>query len=96
MLVAVLTGAAVAFVGIIAFVGLVVPHVVRMVLGPSHRGLIVTSAFGGALLLVVADMLARLLVPGGELPIGLLTSLVGGPFFLFLLWQQRRRSGGWA
>jgi iron complex transport system permease protein len=96
VLVAVLTGAAVAFVGIIAFVGLVVPHIVRMLLGPSHRGLIVTSAFGGALLIVVADMLARLLVPGGELPIGLLTSLVGGPFFLFLLWQQRRRSGGWA
>jgi iron complex transport system permease protein len=96
VLVAVLTGAAVAFVGIIAFVGLIVPHIVRMVLGPSHRGLIVTSAFGGALLLVVADTLARVLVPGGELPIGLLTSLVGGPFFLFLLWQQRRRSGGWA
>jgi iron complex transport system permease protein len=96
VLVAVLTGAAVAFVGIIAFVGLIVPHIVRMVLGPSHRALIVTSAFGGALLLVVADLLARTLVPGAELPIGLLTSLVGGPFFLFLLWQQRRRSGGWA
>ena len=96
VLVAVLTGAAVAFVGIIAFVGLIVPHIVRMVLGPSHRALIVTSAFGGALLLVIADLLARTLVPGGELPIGLLTSLVGGPFFLALLWQQRRRSGGWA
>ena len=65
VLVAVLTGAAVAFVGIIAFVGLIVPHIVRMVLGPSHRALIVTSAFGGALLLVVADLLARTLVPGG-------------------------------
>jgi iron complex transport system permease protein len=96
VLVAVLTGAAVAFVGIIAFVGLIVPHIVRMVLGPSHRALIVTSAFGGALLLVLADLLARTLVPGGELPIGLLTSLIGGPFFLVLLWQQRRRSGGWA
>ena len=96
VLVAVLTGAAVAFVGIIAFVGLIVPHIVRMVLGPSHRALIVTSAFGGALLLVIADLLARTLVPGAELPIGLLTSLIGGPFFLALLWQQRRRSGGWA
>ena len=96
VLVALLTGAAVAFVGIIAFVGLVVPHIVRLVLGPAHRALIVTSAFGGALLLVVADLLARVLVPGAELPIGLLTALVGGPFFLVLLWQQRRRSGGWA
>ena len=96
VLVAVLTGAAVAFVGIIAFVGLVVPHVMRMLLGPGHRALLISSAFGGALLLVLADLLARTLVPGGELPIGLLTSLIGGPFFLALLWQQRRRSGGWA
>ncbi len=96
VIVALLTGVAVAFVGIIAFVGLVIPHLVRMLLGPSHRVLIVTSAFGGALLMVVADLLARTLVAGAELPIGLLTSLVGGPFFFFLLWRQRRRSGGWA
>ena len=96
VIVALLTGVAVAFVGIIAFVGLVVPHLVRMLLGPSHRVLVVTSAFAGALLMVVADLLARTLVGGTELPIGLLTSLVGGPFFFFLLWRQRRRSGGWA
>lgn len=96
VVVALLTGVAVAFVGIIAFVGLVIPHLIRMLLGPSHRVLIVTSAFGGALLMVWADLLARTLVAGAELPIGLLTSLVGGPFFFFLLWRQRRRSGGWA
>jgi len=96
VLVALLTGAAVAFVGIISFVGLVVPHLMRMLLGPSHRALLVASAFGGALLIVIADLLARTLVGGAELPIGLLTSLVGGPFFFVLLWRQRRASGGWA
>lgn len=96
VIVALLTGVAVAFVGIIAFVGLVVPHVIRMLLGPQHRALIVFSAFGGAVLMLAADLLARTIVPGAELPIGMLTSLVGGPFFFFLLWRQRRRSGGWA
>ena len=96
VLVALLTGAAVAFVGIIAFVGLVVPHVIRMSIGPAHRSLIAASAFGGGALLVFADLLARSVVPGADLPIGLLTSLVGGPFFFVLLFRQRRRSGGWA
>lgn len=96
VLVALLTGVAVAFVGIIAFVGLVIPHVIRMSIGPAHRPLIVASAFGGGALLVFADLLARSVVPGADLPIGLLTSLVGGPFFFFLLFRQRRRSGGWA
>jgi iron complex transport system permease protein len=96
IVVALLTGVAVAFVGIIAFVGLVVPHLIRMLLGPAHRALIVTSAFAGAVLMMFADLLARTLVTGAELPIGLLTSLVGGPFFFFLLWRQRRRAGGWA
>ncbi|MFT4283593.1 MAG: iron ABC transporter permease [Protaetiibacter sp.] len=96
VLVALLTGVAVAFVGIIAFVGLVVPHLMRMILGPSHRALLTASAFGGSLLIVVADLLSRTLVAGAELPIGLLTSLIGGPFFFVLLWRQRRASGGWA
>lgn len=96
VLVALLTGAAVAFCGIIAFVGLVVPHAVRMLLGPSHRQLIVASAFGGGALLLFADLLARSVVVGADLPIGLLTSLIGGPFFFVLLYRQRRRSGGWA
>lgn len=96
VLVALLTGVAVAFCGIIAFVGLVVPHVIRMAIGPAHRPLIIASAIGGGVLLVFADLLARSVVTGADLPIGLLTSLVGGPFFFFLLFRQRRRSGGWA
>ncbi len=95
VLVALLTGAAVAFCGIIAFVGLVVPHVIRMAIGPAHRPLVIGSAIGGGVLLVYADLLARNVVLGADLPIGLLTSLVGGPFFFFLLFRQRRRSGGW-
>ncbi|MCA1942014.1 MAG: iron ABC transporter permease [Yonghaparkia sp.] len=96
VLVALLTGAAVAFAGIIAFVGLVIPHLIRMIIGPAHRGLVLASAAGGGALLVIADLLTRTLVAGAELPIGMLTSLVGGPFFFWLLYRQRRRSGGWA
>ena len=96
VLVALLTGVAVAFAGIIAFVGLVVPHIIRMALGPAHRGLLVASAVGGGALLVIADLMTRTLVSGADLPIGMLTALVGGPFFFALLYQQRRRSGGWA
>ena len=96
VLVALLTGAAVAFTGIIAFVGLVVPHLIRMIIGPAHRGLVLASAVGGGALRVVADLMTRTLVAGAELPIGMLTSLVGGPFFFWLLYRQRRRSGGWA
>ena len=96
VLVASLTGVAVAFAGIIAFVGLVVPHIIRMALGPAHRGLLLASAVGGGALLAVADLLTRTLVSGADLPIGMLTALVGGPFFFGLLYQQRRRSGGWA
>ena len=96
VLVALLTGVAVAFCGIIAFVGLVVPHVIRMAIGPSHRPLLVASAVGGAALLTFADLVARTIVPGADLPIGMLTSLIGGPFFFYLLYRQRKRSGGWA
>jgi len=96
VLVALLTGVAVAFCGIIAFVGLVVPHLIRMIIGPGHRYLIVASAVGGGALLTFADLLARTLVGGADLPIGMLTSLIGGPFFFYLLYRQRKRSGGWA
>ena len=96
VLVALLTGVAVAFVGIIAFVGLVVPHIMRMLLGPSNRTLIVASFLGGATVLVYADLLARTLVPSADLPIGILTSLVGGPFFYWLIRRNRKKAGGWA
>lgn len=96
VLVALLTGVGVAFVGIISFVGLVVPHLVRMLLGPAHRMLFASSVIGGAALLVWADLLARTLVPASDLPIGMLTSLVGGPFFYWLIRRNRRQAGGWA
>ena len=96
VVVAMLTGVAVAFVGIIAFVGLIIPHLVRMLLGPAHRTLLIAAGFGGAVLLVYADLLARTLVPAADLPIGLLTSLIGGPFFYWLIRRNRRRAGGWA
>ena len=96
LLVALLTGAAVAFCGIIAFVGLVVPHIMRMAIGPAHRPLIIASAVGGGVLMVFADLIARTMIPGADLPIGMLTSLIGGPFFFFLLYRARKQSGGWA
>lgn len=96
ILVALLTGVAVAFCGIIAFVGLVVPHIIRMAIGPSHRPLILASAVGGGALMLFADLAARTMISGADLPIGMLTSLIGGPFFFFLLFRARRRSGGWA
>lgn len=96
IIVALLTGAAVAFCGIISFLGLVVPHLVRMIIGPAHRTLIPVSAVGGAVLLVVADLVARTAVPYADLPIGMLTALVGGPFFFWLLRRTRRLSGGWS
>lgn len=94
--VAILVCAAVAFAGIIGFAGLVVPHLMRMMIGPAHRPLMIASALGGALLIAVADLVARTAVPLADLPIGMITSLVGGPFFLWLLVRTRRRSGGWA
>ena len=94
-IVALLTGAAVAFAGIISFVGLVIPHLMRMILGPAHLPLVTASVLGGALLLTLADLAARTLVPMADMPIGMLTALVGGPFFFWLLRRTRKRSGGW-
>ncbi|MGQ0586411.1 MAG: FecCD family ABC transporter permease [Gammaproteobacteria bacterium] len=89
-LVVLAAGAAVALAGIIAFVGLLVPHLVRLALGPDHRHLLPLSALAGALLLVLADTAARVMLSPTELPIGILTALVGGPFFLALLLHRRR------
>ncbi len=84
-----LAAAAVSVSGIIGFVGLVVPHVMRLVVGPDHRRLMPASMLGGAILLVNADLLARVLVEPAELPIGIITSLLGCPFFLYLLSRRR-------
>jgi len=89
-----LTAAAVSISGLIGFVGLVTPHVMRLILGPKHRFLLPTTALGGAIFLVLADLLARVLVPATVLPIGIFTALVGAPFFLFLL-RHRKREYAW-
>lgn len=96
VLVGLLTAASVAFTGIVSFVGLVVPHVIRMVAGPGHRVLLPASALGGALVLILADLGARTLVDNADLPLGMLTALVGGPFFFWLLRRTRATRGGWA
>ena len=85
---AALAGTTVALVGTIGFVGLIVPHFARRVVGPDHRKLIAASATGGAILILIADTIARTIVAPGILPIGVLTALAGAPFFLVLLRQK--------
>lgn len=94
LLSALLIGVAVAISGVIGFVGLVVPHLVRMRLGGDHRWLLPCSALGGACLLLVSDTLARTLVAPAEMPVGLMTSLIGGPYFLWLVMRQREPING--
>ncbi|BCL74985.1 ABC transporter permease [Jeongeupia sp. HS-3] len=89
VLTALLVGPLVAATGSIGFVGLVVPHLVRLALGADHRWLLPTAIVAGAIALTLADWLARIAVIPAELPIGIVTSLVGGPFFLWLLAQRR-------
>ncbi len=88
---ALLTGAVVSVSGMIGFVGMVVPHAVRMVIGPDHRLLLPASALVGGTYLVAADTLARSLLAPGEIPVGIITALAGGPFFIYLL--VNRKSG---
>ncbi|MEN1835278.1 iron chelate uptake ABC transporter family permease subunit [Pseudomonas lijiangensis] len=82
-------GAAVAAAGLIGFIGLVVPHLVRLLVGPDHRVLLPASALAGASLLLFADIFARLVLAPAELPIGIVTALLGAPFFLYLLVRGR-------
>ncbi|MFD7460749.1 MULTISPECIES: FecCD family ABC transporter permease [unclassified Streptomyces] len=96
LVVALLTAAAVSVSGVIGFVGLVVPHLLRMAAGPGHRFLVPGSALGGAVVLLAADLAARTVAAPAELPLGVLTALVGSPFFFWLLRRTRRKQGGWA
>ncbi|MEM1411987.1 MAG: iron ABC transporter permease [Pseudomonadota bacterium] len=88
-------GAATAVCGIISFVGLVVPHLVRLMTGPDHRYVLPGSALLGAALVLLADVIARLAVAPAELPLGVVTAALGGPFFAWLLIRDKRRGGGW-
>ncbi|MBM4425138.1 MAG: iron chelate uptake ABC transporter family permease subunit [Chloroflexi bacterium] len=85
-----ITAAAVAFGGLVGFVGLVVPHVLRMIAGPDYRRLIPLSAIGGAAFLVIADLVARTIIAPTELPVGVVTALAGAPFFILLLRRLKR------
>ena len=89
LLCAVLIGTSVAVSGIIAFVGLVVPHMIRLQIGANHKWLIPGSALGGDCLLLLADTIARTIVDPTEIPVGLLTSLIGGPYFLWLILRHK-------
>lgn len=90
---ALLTGVAVAVSGVVGFVGLIVPHIVRFLVGPSHRRLLPASALAGAVFLVAADLAARTIVRPEEIALGVMTALVGAPFFLSLLMRHRREVG---
>jgi iron complex transport system permease protein len=94
VLAALAAGAAVALCGVIGFIGLLVPHLLRLLLGPNHRALLPAAGLLGAILMLIADSLARTVVLPAELPIGILTSCIGGPFFLWLL-MRRRGFGLW-
>jgi iron complex transport system permease protein len=85
---ALLAAAAVSVAGVIGFVGLMTPHLLRLVVGADHRRLVPASALGGATLLILADLVARTVISPAELPVGVVTALLGGPFFLFLLRRE--------
>jgi iron complex transport system permease protein len=90
VLTALAVGASVAAAGLIGFIGIVVPHMLRLVIGPSHKALLPLAALSGATLLVAADTLARVVVAPAELPIGIVTAVIGAPFFLWLLLRGDR------
>ena len=94
MVAAALAGAAVSFAGLLGFVGLLVPHIMRRLLGEDSFPLLLSSALGGGLLLTVCDLASRLIFAPFELPLGVVLSLTGGPFFIWLLLKQRRGGGG--
>ena len=91
---ALLTAAAVSVAGVIGFVGLMTPHILRLVVGADHRRLLPASFLGGAAFMILADLAARSAVRPEEIPVGAITALLGGPFFLYLLRKQRKVAGG--
>jgi len=85
------TAGVVSVSGVIGFVGLLVPHLIRLFTGPDHRRLLPASAAGGAVLMILSDLAARLLLAPREIPVGVITAVLGGPFFLVLLKRKTRR-----
>jgi iron complex transport system permease protein len=89
-----MVGAAVSVAGLIGFVGLIIPHLLRLLLGPDHRLLIPAAALGGAAFLIACDTVARTVLGGSELPVGAITAVAGGPLFLWLLRRHHLRTFG--
>jgi len=87
------TAAAICVSGSISFVGLIVPHIMRLIVGPDHRTLIPVSAIAGALFVVACDMVSRIIFAPREIGVGIVTSLIGAPYFLFLLYRARKEGG---
>ena len=85
-----ITGAVVAITGLIGFVGLIVPHIMRLIVGPNHKTLIIASLFAGGIFLTLADLFARTIISPAEIPVGVVTAIFGGPFFLFLLKRKKQ------
>jgi len=92
--VSLITAAAVSISGIIGFIGLIIPHITRILVGPDHRVLVPSSALAGAIVLIICDTIARTIIRPAELPVGIITSLLGCPFFIYLL-RERKGSGIW-
>ena len=90
LLAALIVGACISVSGIIGFVGLVIPHLIRLLRGTDYRYLLVSSSLLGAIFMISADTLARTIIAPGELPIGILTAMVGAPFFLWILVRSQR------
>ncbi|MHA2055494.1 MAG: FecCD family ABC transporter permease, partial [Candidatus Hodarchaeales archaeon] len=85
-----ITGVSVAFTGVIGFIGLIIPHMVRLITGPDHRILLPVSAFTGASFLILADVLAKTIIFPVEIPVGIITAFCGAPFFLYLLRKHKK------
>ena len=92
----IMVAVATAMVGVIAFVGLVIPHALRMLRSSDYTFLVPASALLGAVTMEVIDVVARVVIPPAELPIGIITAVVGAPVFLAILLRQTRAAGGWA
>lgn len=87
----IIAASAVAVSGIIGFVGIIVPHIVRLIVGPDHRVLLPFSLLAGAIFLILSDTIARLLIPPIEIPLGVITSLFGAPYFIYLLYKKKKK-----
>ena len=94
--VSLITAAAVSISGIIGFIGLIIPHTTRILVGPDHRILIPTSSLLGAIVLILCDTMARMLLSPAEIPVGIITSILGVPFFVYLLLSRKRSIGNWS